>query len=106
MPHTTDEPSFFGVPLKLTDEPLPKVITGDSILSISNGAEEIEMPVRVAAQAPSMYEMLKEIQFKGGRGECDDAYLDICSICDCRDFEGHTPDCRLAAILKAVEGDA
>ncbi len=52
---------------------------------------------REIAQAPAMYELLKELEFVGGTfgGECP--------LCD---EQPHKADCRLAAVLKAVEGEA
>lgn len=53
---------------------------------------------RLIAQAPAMYELLKEIELRQY-----DAYGegDYCSFC-CSWVE-HKPGCRLAAALKAVE---
>ncbi len=60
---------------------------------------------RLLHQAPAMYELLKEIEFAP-----DMSYGSLCPICrqDGRrpQNNGHAPDCRLAAVLKAVEGGA
>lgn len=64
---------------------------GESFMRIDNN------DARLIAQAPAMYELLKELQW------CDE-YLhhSMCPVCE--GVEDHLPDCRLAAVLKAVEG--
>lgn len=58
---------------------------------------------RLIAQAPEMYGLLKELewsQFAEGGGDTR------CPVCkgDAYPVYEHEPDCRLAAVLKAVEG--
>ena len=57
---------------------------------------------RLIAQAPAMYELLKELEWSGptpyrGDGMCPQCY-------EWRTYV-HRPDCKLAAVLKAVEGE-
>lgn len=59
---------------------------------------EASLEYRQLAAAPEMYDLLKEIQFKGYS-------LEECPICSQTEFSGHAEDCRLAAVLKAVEGE-
>jgi hypothetical protein len=59
---------------------------------------------RLIAQAPEMYALLKELewsQFVEGGGDTR------CPVCkgDAYPVYKHEPDCRLAAVLKAVEGE-
>lgn len=55
--------------------------------------------------APELYALLKEIEFAP-----DMSYGALCPICRedggrYRRNNGHAPECRLAAVLKAVEGE-
>lgn len=47
--------------------------------------------------------MLKEIKWAGH--EVDAKIVDFCPSCGCARPLGHTADCRIAAVLKAVEGE-
>ena len=53
---------------------------------------------RLIAQAREMYGLLKELEWKAGETE-------FCQCCFRLKYEGHEPTCRLAAVLKAVEGE-
>jgi hypothetical protein len=95
MPDTPE--TIFGIPFKMSDEPRPSMATADSLLSISNGVEEMELPLRMVIQSRRMYELLKDIEFVG------DGVTTWCPDCG-ENPPGHTDLCRLAAVLKAVEG--
>lgn len=65
------------------------------------------------AQATAMYELLKELEWSVEVTEyssfcdeppCPDGTYDTCPECGERKEDGHSSDCRLAAVLKAVEG--
>jgi hypothetical protein len=56
---------------------------------------------RLIAAAPEMYELLKELEWMVWK---KDTLQNVCAIC--KNVETHSPDCRLAAVLKAVEGEA
>ena len=58
---------------------------------------------RLIAQAPEMYELLKEIEWS--KVDCRDGSIVVCPSCNNLECFGHEPDCRLAAVLKAVEGE-
>lgn len=85
----------------------PRHVDADNCQYIATTYSGSEADARLIAKAPEMYALLKEIEFKGGSGDCDDAYLEICPICGERDIgpNPHQDDCKLAAVLKAVEGD-
>lgn len=51
------------------------------------------------AAAPTMAEMLRELEWSS-RAETDDGVVDECPDCRRLSYEGHAPDCRLAAMLK------
>lgn len=62
--------------------------------------------IRLIVQAPEMYALLKELEF------CQQDFVGnaVCPICrmysaDAHPSGGHESDCRLAAVLKAVEGE-
>lgn len=109
MPHTPE--TIFGVPFKMSDEsPFPpdatplvgqrpiRPVTGDSILTIGVGESSVDVSLRMAAQAPAMYELLKDIEF------VEDGVTTWCPCCG-ENPPGHSSDCRLAALLKAVGGE-
>lgn len=123
MPHTPE--TIFGVPIKMSDEsPFPpdatplsgqrpiRLITGDSILTIGSEEVSVDVTLRMAAQAPAMYELLKELELS-----VPDGHFLKCPVCGgelddptrtrgiCVSALGHNSDCRLAAVLKAVEGE-
>ena len=52
---------------------------------------------RLVARAPSILEMLRELQWHGDQGPCRS-----CIECD-GTKPNHAPDCRLAALLASVE---
>jgi hypothetical protein len=54
------------------------------------------------AAAPEMHALLKEIQWTTSMFNSNP----ICPSCDRGEEGGHEPDCKLAAVLKAVEGEA
>jgi hypothetical protein len=64
---------------------------------------------RIAA-APQMYELLKELEW-GELGAMEISELHppeivrLCPSCDRSEESGHHADCKLAAVLKAVEGE-
>ena len=98
MPDTPE--TIFGIPFKMSDEPRPSMATADSLLSISNGVEEMELPLRMVIQSRRMYELLKELEWTTSMFNSNP----ICPSCDRGEEGGHEPDCKLAAVLKAVEG--
>ena len=67
-----------------------------------------ETDARLIAQAPAMYELLKELEWFE-----EDGGIVWCPVCKRYKpgetgglyNEGHLTDCRLAAVLKAVEGE-
>ncbi len=65
---------------------------------------EIDLP-SVYAAAPAMYELLKEHQFDGVQANGDDPCYNCCPSCQQMQEDGHSTGCRLAAVLKAVQGD-
>ena len=72
--------------------------------------DESRSNARLIAQAPAMYELLKEVEWSsrvtrelGHPGGHVLAYPS-CGFCLKTTGEGHSEDCRLAAVLKAVEG--
>lgn len=97
-----DSQEILGIPFKMSDEPRPRMITADSILWISNGEEEMELPLRMVVQSRRMYELLKELEW--AKVDCRDESIDVCPSCNNLECFGHEPVCRLAAVLKAVEG--
>lgn len=58
------------------------------------------------AAAPEMLEMLEELEWRypipGTMISVDNA---VCLMCSARRPEEHTPDCRLAALLKKARGE-
>lgn len=104
------------VPFKMSDEsPFPpdatplvgqrpiRPVTGDSILTIGVGESSVDVSLRMAAQAPAMYELLKELEW--AKVDCRDESIDVCPSCNNLECFGHEPNCRLDAVLKAVEGE-
>lgn len=74
-------------------------LAGDEIASLDRGQDKNQDETwdnaRLIAQAPQMYELLKELEHSQD-GE-------FCAWCEMAPVHHH-PDCRLAAVLKAVEG--
>jgi hypothetical protein len=62
-----------------------------------------EVDSYLVAAAPEMYALLKEIQWNRSPDGYD--ITDLCPVCQHLDENGHAEDCRLAAVLKAVEGE-
>jgi len=54
------------------------------------------------AQAPAMYELLKQLEFTSGVADP----VAFCQFCGTDEGKEHSEDCKLAAVLKAVEGEA
>jgi hypothetical protein len=84
----------------------PEEIAGkmaDGTLCHMSSVEAEAMSYRLIAQAPAMYELLKEIQFEGYHGDPTDASTEECPICHQHKWDGHEPDCRLGNVLNAVE---
>ena len=65
--------------------------------------EIVPLDLKVA-QAEEMYAMLKEIEW--AKVYCRDDSIDVCPSCNNLECYGHEKNCRLAAVLKAVEGEA
>lgn len=70
----------------------------------SVGYDEPELSIdaadaRLIAQAPAMYELLKELEWSGEHH----LHYSMCPVC--LSIGEHEPDCKLAAVLKAVEGE-
>lgn len=65
---------------------------------------EASLEYRQLEQATEMYALLKEIEW--AEVDCRDESIDVCPSCNSLECYGHEPDCRLAAVLKAVEGEA
>ena len=59
--------------------------------------ESGETDARLIAQAPAMYELLKSLEWHD-----EELHYSICPVCEGME---HRPDCKLAAVLKAVEGE-
>lgn len=59
---------------------------------------------RLIAQAPAMYELLKEISDRSVFTDTSGLPIAMCLFCGAIG-RGHEKDCRLAAVLKAVEGE-
>jgi hypothetical protein len=53
--------------------------------------------------APEKYVLLKEIEWTGHNVHL--SLVDLCPVCENHVQCGHSPDCKLAAVLKAVEGE-
>ncbi len=80
----------------------PEEIAGkmaDGTLDFMSSVEAEAMNYRLMIAAPEMYELLKEFQFVSG------VYETLCPDC-LENPPDHAPDCRLAAVLKAVEGES
>lgn len=62
---------------------------------------------RQIAQAPAMHELLKELEWNGDHTNWYCPWCLAYQEFDDNDVEigSHKPDCRLAAVLKAVEGE-
>ena len=54
-----------------------------------------EADARLIAQAPAMYELLKSLEWHD-----EELHYSICPVCEGME---HRQDCKLAAVLKAVE---
>ncbi len=70
------------------------------------GSPEISVDpdeARAILAAPEMYALLKEIEWAGNK--VDSNLVDHCPCCGCVRPDGHATFCRLAAVLKAVEGE-
>lgn len=65
---------------------------GDDILVVNPG----DAPL--IAQAPAMYELLKELEWSAEHH----LHYSMCPVC--YEIGEHSFDCKLAAVLKAVEG--
>lgn len=61
--------------------------------------DESRSNARLIAQAPAMYELLKELEWSGEHH----LHYSMCPVC--LSIGEHEPDCKLAAVLKAVEGE-
>lgn len=96
MPDTPE--TIFGIPFKMSDEPRPSMATADSLLSISNGVEEMELPLRMVIQSRRMYELLKELEWSAEHH----LHYSMCPVC--HSIGEHESDCKLATILASVEG--
>ena len=59
--------------------------------------DESRSNARLIAQAPAMYELLKSLEWHD-----EELHYSICPVCEGME---HRPDCKLAAVLKAVEGE-
>lgn len=71
------------------------------------GFDESMANALLIAQAPAMYELLKEMEF---HVMCHDHWEPMCPCCRGLLSTGHEDNCKydavLAAVLKAVEGEA
>lgn len=65
----------------------------------SSWVDAPESAQRMYRQAPAMYELLKEMT------ACKNGPIKYCPICGRGLYTYHAPDCKLAAVLKAVEGE-
>lgn len=84
-------------------------LAGEEIASLDRGQDKNQDETwdnsRLIAQAPAMYELLKELEWSSE----DHLHHATCPLCGMYSEEfhpsgGHEPDCRLAAVLKAAEG--
>jgi len=69
-------------------------------VTLACDGQKVTAPWSVLAQAPSMYELIKELEWTTSMFNSNP----ICPSCDRGEEGGHEPDCKLAALLKAVEG--
>lgn len=78
---------------------MSEVQRGGRFRHFRESIEEASLEYRQLEQAPAMYELLKELAFcrRGWGG------VELCPVCFGRDE--HKADCKLAAVLKAVEGE-
>jgi hypothetical protein len=76
--------------------------SADSILTIDFGEISVDVPLRMVAKAPAMYELLKELEWSGPVPSGGDG---MCPECFAWKEPIHRTDCKLAAVLKAVEGE-
>ena len=74
-----------------------KVQRGGRYRHFAESLSEASREYRMLEQAPAMYELLKELEWFDER-----LHYSVCPIY--KGMEQHSPDCRLAAVLKAVEG--
>lgn len=65
------------------------------------GRDESGDNARLIAQAPVMYALLKELEWSTSMWNSNPT----CPSCQCGEDYGHEPTCRIAAVLKAVEGE-
>jgi hypothetical protein len=84
MPHTKGPWTAISLEMK------------DGVLCFEN---EADIPLVLAA--PQMYELLKEMEWTTSMFNSNP----ICPSCDRGEESGHDDDCKLAAVLKAVEGE-
>jgi hypothetical protein len=84
------------------------VSDANSYIGVKESADEVARMVdeasreyRMLEQAPAMYELLKELEWTRGGHRCPYCEYDQ-DLCD----GIHSPACKLAAVLKAVEGEA
>lgn len=73
------------------------------------GFDESTANALLIAQAPAMYELLKESEWigTGAIEDCGDGFVrfrEECPYCYSSRQDGHKSTCRLAAVLKSVEG--
>lgn len=67
--------------------------------------KQVTAPFPVLAAATEMYALLKELEYAGHDGVGDDMRVGVCPECTMSKNWEHRDDCRLAAVLKAVEGE-
>lgn len=77
---------------------MSEVQRGGRFRHFAESLSEASREYRMLEQAPAMYELLKDIEF------VEDGVTTWCPCCG-ENPPGHSSDCRLAALLKAVEGE-
>jgi len=91
---------------------MSEVQRGGRFRHFAESLSEASREYRMLEQAPAMYELLKEIELSVPNG-----HFLKCPVCGgelddpkrtrgiCVSALGHESDCKLAAVLKAVEGE-
>lgn len=83
---------------------MSEVQRGGRFRHFRESIEEASLEYRQLEQAPAMYELLKEIASRSVFTDPSGGVISQCLICGAIG-RGHSSDCRLAAVLKAVEGE-
>lgn len=87
-----------GVPFEWL-RPLILKLPGFMELEAMTTATPLSNRAALIAKAPEMLSLLKELEWSS-KFETDDGVMNECPECRRLNYEGHTPDCRLSALLR------